>query len=83
MTNTDGVAVPEPGNDKVWESWVQDLLSKKHGDTAVAYGRPGQKQHGIDFVIGAAPWACPVPPDSWFNFSSRCLELHGADVAQR
>ncbi|SAI46873.1 Flp pilus assembly protein TadD%2C contains TPR repeats [Bordetella ansorpii] len=55
MTNTDGVAVPEPGNDKVWESWVQDLLSKKHGDTAVAYGRSGQKQHGIDFVIGATP----------------------------
>lgn len=28
-------------------------------------------------------WPCPVPPDSRFNFSSHCLELHGADVAQR
>ena len=38
---------------------------------------------GIGPLTATAMWPCPVSPDSLFNLSSRCLELHGADVAQR
>ncbi|KDC34218.1 PIN domain-containing protein [Bordetella bronchiseptica] len=51
MTNIDGVAVPLPKSDNVWEDWIQDLLTAKHQNTAVAYGRSGQRQHGIDFTV--------------------------------
>ncbi|QNK67610.1 tetratricopeptide repeat protein [Variovorax sp. PAMC26660] len=51
MANVDGRGVHLPANEKVWESWVSHVLESKFGSRANAYGRHGQAQDGIDFVV--------------------------------
>lgn len=51
MSNVDGRAVPLPSGDAVWESWVQHVASAKYRVAPNAYGRRGQRQDGIDFIV--------------------------------
>lgn len=53
MVNIDGIGIPLPASDTVWESWIQHLLEAKYGRPANAFGRSGQKQDGIDFIVYA------------------------------
>lgn len=51
MSNLDGLGVLPPANEDAWEKWVAHALHARYEQTPNAYGRRGQKQYGIDFVV--------------------------------